>query len=318
MKIDGRQIASEIYKDLKNRVEELKKIGVTSHLAVFLIGDDPASKTYVNQKQKWGKYIGAQITILHYSKTATTEEIIKKIHDLNANPNIHAILIQRPLPPQIDIKKIELSVNPQKDIDGFHPDSPYTMPLPLAVLKILEKIYIKEEERKRGVTEVGHSEQSERARLRVAEGEKTGEDRAKQEPERLNWLKSKKIVILGKGATGGGPILKYFQKLGAPLIQIDSKTPNPDEILKKADIIISAVGKPDIITPEKIKKDAILIGVGIFRGEDEKLHGDYDEKQIKNIANFYTPTPGGVGPVNVAMLLKNLLAATKKQTNYLN
>jgi methylenetetrahydrofolate dehydrogenase (NADP+)/methenyltetrahydrofolate cyclohydrolase len=135
-----------------------------------------------------------------------------------------------------------------------------------------------------------------------------------QDPERLNWLKSKNIVVLGKGATAGGPILKYLNKLSVNPTQIDSKTPSPDELIKKADIVISAVGKPNTITPEKIKKDVTLIGVGIFRGEDGKLHGDYDEANIKNIAGFYTPTPGGVGPVNVAMLLDNLLNTTEKQT----
>lgn len=285
MKIDGRQIAARIYEDLKSRVGELKKIGITPHLTVILIGKNPASIAYVNQKKKWGKFIGAKITILRYPESVTIEELAKKIHDLNADPDNHAILIQRPVPKQIDTNKLELLVNPQKDVDGFHPGSPYTLPLPLAVIKILEEIYKKK-------FSTLNSQLS------------TFQD----------WLKSQDIVLLGKGPTGGGPILKYLHKLGLHPSQIDSKTQNPDELIKKTDIVISAVGKPNIITPEKIKKGVILIGVGISRGKDRKLHGDYKEKNIKNLASFYTPTPGGVGPVNVAMLLNNLLNAAEKQT----
>lgn len=313
MKIDGRKIAEKIYEDLQNRVGELKKMGITPHLTVILIGKNAASITYVDQKQKWGKFIGAKITVLRYPESVSMEKLTKKIHSLNTDPNNHAILVQRPVPSQIDTNKLELLVNPQKDVDGFHPDSPYTMPLPLAVIKIIEEIYNKDKQLKRGVTEVGRSEQSERARLQVAEGDETGvEGNFWQDPERLNWLKSKNIIILGKGPTAGGPVLKYFRQLGLNPTKIDSKTQNPDELIKKADIIISAVGKPNIIIPEKIKKGAILIGVGIFRGEDGKLHGDYDEKKIKKIAGFYTPTPGGVGPVNVAMLMNNLVNSAEK------
>ncbi len=318
MKVDGRQIAAKIYDELKNRVGELKKNGITPHLTVILIGKDPASVTYVNQKQKWGKYIGAKITVLRFPESISSEELTKKIQDLNSNPDNHAILIQRPVPEQIDTKTLALLVNPEKDVDGFHPNSPYTLPLPLAVVKILEEIY--QMKPMQGVASVG-SGLSEAKEL-ACERCETGEDKSKrQDPVIENfhsWLNSQNIVILGKGATAGGPILKYLTKLGIHPTQIDSKTPSPDELIKKAGIVISAVGKPDTITPKKIKKDAILIGVGIFREEDKKLHGDYKEGDIKNIAGFYTPTPGGVGPVNVAMLLQNLLDTTSKQTKNSN
>lgn len=238
----------------------------------------------------------------------TTKELVKKINALNDDPGNHAILIQRPLPPQIDTKKLEMLVSPQKDVDGFHPNSPYTLPLPLAVVKILEEIYLSlREGRLEATNEAIPRDQDESHRI-AAPLSVTRNDKFKQ------WLNSKKIVILGKGPTAGGPILKYLTKLGLKPTQIDSKTPNPDELIKKAGIVISAVGKPNIITPEKIKKGAILIGVGIFRGEDKKIHGDYNETDIKNIASFYTPTPGGVGPVNVAMLLDNLLNTAEKQS----
>ena len=295
MKVDGRQIADKVYKDLQTRVGELKKQNFIPQLTVILVGDNPASVSYVKQKQKWGEYIGAKITILNYPTSVSTEELINKITQLNADPTNHAILIQRPLPTQIDERQIIATVNPQKDIDGFHPNSPYTLPLPLAVVKILEYC---------------HSE------LAPAEFDSVSESTLKKS-ENINsdflfWLKSQKTVILGKGPTGGGPILKYLNKLGINPTQIDSKTINI-ELLKNADIIISAVGKPNIITAEKIKKGAILIGVGIFRGKNGKLQGDYDEGSIEDTAGYYTPTPGGVGPVNVAMLMVNLLNSTIKQ-----
>ncbi len=317
MKVDGRQIAAKIYEELQNRVGELKKIGITPHLSVILIGKNPASVTYVNQKQKWGKYIGAKITIIRYPETVTIEKLTKKIQDLNADPDNHAVLIQRPVPVQINTKTLDLLVNPEKDVDGFHPDSLYTLPLPLAVVKILEEIYTIKYETRNPKSETNTNNQKINDK-NVLKFENSNFDIISNLDIRysnfISWLRSQEIVILGKGPTAGGPILKYLTKLGVHPTQIDSKTPSPDELIKKADIVISAVGKPNTITPEKIKKGAILIGVGIFRGEDEKLHGDYDETSIKNIASFYTPTPGGVGPVNVAMLLQNLLNTTSKQT----
>lgn len=337
MKIDGRKIAAEIYEELKNRVE-LKKIGVTPHLTVILVGEEQASLAYVNQKQKWGEFIGAKITILKYNSSATTLELEKKINELNNDPTNHAILIQRPLPPHIDIKKLELLVDPQKDIDGFHPDSPYTLPLPLAIIKILEEIYKKSTpsplracprpDRERGQREVG-SDTFAGASLQLAL--KRSESDYKSAPAKIPptpftkggaegegfipWLKNQNIVLLGKGATGGGPILKYLNKLDIYPALIDSKTQNPEKLITNADIIISAIGKPNIVTADKIKKGVILIGVGIFRGKDGKLHGDYDEENIAGMASFYTPTPGGVGPVNVAMLMENLIIATEKEVH---
>jgi len=131
----------------------------------------------------------------------------------------------------------------------------------------------------------------------------------------INWLKSKKIVIIGKGETGGGPIIKMLKKINIEFKVIDSKTKTPEKFTKTADIVISAVGKPNILTAKMVKKGVILISVGLYRGKDKNLHGDYTEEKIKNIASFYTPTPGGVGPVNVICLLENLIQATRKLSN---
>lgn len=214
-----------------------------------------------------------------------------RIGELNNDKDVHGILIQRPVPSQIDEEKLTASVAPKKDIDGFHPESDFTLPLPLAVVKILEEIFKTLNEKRKvqnNNSEIFHKEFQ-------------------------KWIKKQKIAVLGKGMTGGGPISKYLIKLGLDVSLVDSKTPDPETVTKKADIIVSAVGKPKIIRPENIKKGVILIGAGIFRGENGKLQGDYDEEEISDTASFYTPTPGGVGPVNVAMLMDNLIKAVKNQ-----
>ncbi|HSW47569.1 MAG TPA: bifunctional 5,10-methylenetetrahydrofolate dehydrogenase/5,10-methenyltetrahydrofolate cyclohydrolase [Candidatus Saccharimonadales bacterium] len=286
MRVDGKEIAEKIYKELEDRVGDLKKKNIVPHLVVILVGKNPASVAYVTLKQRKGEEIGAKITVLKYNTDITTYELIEKIKLLNIDPFVHGILIQRPLPEQIDVDKLEQLTNPEKDVDGFNPDSPYTLPLPLAVIKILEEIY----------------------KIKAR-------DTLDTRDTFISWLKNQEIVVLGKGPTGGGPILKLLNKLGTNPMLIDSKTENPQELKKKADIIIASVGRENVVKPEDIKNGAILIGVGLLRGEDGKLKGDYEPEKIKDIAGYYTPTPGGVGPVNVAMLIENLVTAAEKQTS---
>ncbi|HEX8931629.1 MAG TPA: bifunctional 5,10-methylenetetrahydrofolate dehydrogenase/5,10-methenyltetrahydrofolate cyclohydrolase [Patescibacteria group bacterium] len=287
MKLIGKDIADKVYQALQKRVTVLKKQNINPHLVVFLIGENPASVAYVRQKQMKGEEIGCKVTILRYNEAVTTEELEQKVKDLNEDPSVHAILIQRPVPEHVDISKLELLTSSQKDVDGFHPDSPYTFPIPLAVMKILEEVF---------------------------ETENAGVTRVEDSVEFLVWLQSKNIVIVGKGPTGGAAIIKYFKTLNLPYTLVDSKTPNPKEIFGQADIIISAVGRANIIKAADLKPGVILVGVGIFRGADGKLQGDYNENEIENIAGYYTPTPGGVGPVNVAMLFANVLTAAERQT----
>lgn len=281
MKVDGKLIAENIFQDLKVRIKKLAEKNIIPHLAVILVGENPASIAYVTLKQKKGEEIGAKVSIIKYETTVTNEELIKKVEELNKDSKVHAILIQRPLPDHIDVEKLELLTNPEKDIDGFHPDSPYTLPLPLAAVKILEEIF---------------------------------KESNAEKDNFIDWLKLKNTVVLGKGPTGGGPIIKLLNKLGTNPTIIDSKTENPSDLMKKADVIISSVGRENVVTPENIKNGVILIGVGILRGEDGKLKGDYNQEKIKDIAGFYTSTPGGVGPVNVAQLMDNLITAAEKQT----
>lgn len=281
MKINGHDIAEKIYDDLRHRVGELNKKNVVPQLVVLLVGNNPGSIAYVNQKELSGAKIGAKVTIKRYKESVTQNELETELHKLNDDPEVHAILVQRPLPKHIDVNKLELLTNPEKDIDGFHPDSQYVLPLPLAIIHLLRFIYDQEVRDEKLFTE---------------------------------WLTKQNIVLLGKGETGGKPILEYLNKLHVNPTVIDSKTPNPESLIKQADIVISAVGKPGIIKPESLKKGVILLGIGMTQGEGKILLGDYKEKEIEHIASFYTPTPRGVGPVNVAMLLENLITTAERQT----
>lgn len=270
MKIDGRKIAEEIFEELRLKAEKLRKRKIIPNLAIILVGNDPASVAYVNQKKLKGEGIGAKITIKHFSNSISQSNLLSAIQRFNNAFNVHGIIVQQPLPSHINIEKITQAIDPKKDVDGFHTQSKFESPIAAAVLEILK----------------------------------------------VTSLKSKKIVIVGKGETGGKLIIRKIKKMGIEPIVIDSKTKKTKDITKNADIIISAVGKPQVIKPNMLKRGVILISIGLHKRDDNKLHGDYEEDQVKNIASFYTPTPGGVGPVNVAMLLKNLITAGENSVSH--
>lgn len=267
MKIDGKEIARKIFEELRIRVKKLQEKNVIPNLAIVLVGNDPASKSYVKQKILTAEKIGIKTSLFQYPSSISTKDLLEHLNDLNHLRAVHGIIVQQPFPSHIDQQEIVNAIIAQKDVDGFHPQSKFKSPISLAVLTLLENINVS--------------------------------------PLRKN------IVVLGKGETGGQPIIQTLRKMGVEPTVIDSKTENPETITKNADIIISAVGKPNVIEPRMIKKKSILISIGLSKGKDGKLHGDYDEEKIKNIASFYTPTPGGVGPVNVAMLLQNLVTAAE-------
>jgi methylenetetrahydrofolate dehydrogenase (NADP+) / methenyltetrahydrofolate cyclohydrolase len=278
MKIDGKEIAQNILKNLRGKIIKLGKQNIIPSIAIIIAGDDPSSVAYINQKKINAKLIGAKTIINNFSPDISTSILIKQIKEFNLDNNIHGIVVQQPLPKQINLKEIIGVIDPKKDIDGFLPDSHFQVPISMAVLKVLEKIYMATP----GV-----------------------------EIRFLEWLKEKNIVVIGKGETGGKPLIQMFEKMKIPIVVIDTKTKNPQNITKNADIIISATGKANVIKSQMIKRGVVLIGIGISRGESAKLMGDYDQNEIKNIASFYTPTPGGVGPINVAMLLKNLVQSAE-------
>jgi len=281
MKIDGKAIAQHILDDLTKRIHTLKERGVTPHLVIILVGNDPASEAYVKQKVLKGETIGAKVTVTRFPINIHQYELLATIKQYNNDNNVHALIVQQPLPAHIDVAAITQATDPKKDVDGFHKDSPFSMPLANAVVKILEEVY----------------------------KSKTGQVESTFE----KWLASQNIVVMGKGKTGGGPVISKLQNMHIEPRVIDSKTENPKKVMKEADIVVATVGKIGVITPDMLKKDVVLVGVGMSKGEDGKLYPDYDETAVEDIADWYTPVPGGVGPVNVAMLLENVVTAAQKQ-----
>lgn len=316
MKVDGKALAEQIFINLATRVKALQKHGITPHLAVILVGENPASVSYVKRKEKKASEIGAKATVINLELRITNEELRGRIEKLNQNSNIHGVIIQRPLPQHIDNQMVNQTVDLQKDIDGFSKNSPFIMPLAQAVLFILEHIFL-------SIKNNQTSQKFDRTQTWSKEFESRGINvvnlrgcRSWQTDESfISWLKEKNIVVIGKGQTGGGPTISLLKKLGIEPTIIDSKTENVEDLTRSADIMVSAIGKSGVIKPEMLKKGVVLVGVGMHKGEDGKMHGDYDEEEIKNIASYYTPIPGGVGPVNVAMLLSNLIQAAETQTN---
>lgn len=277
MKIDGTAIARGIEMHAQSRIDPL----TPPKLVVILIGDDPASVSFINQKRKAADRIGAIVDVAHINPSVTASDLLKKVHAYNADHAVHGIIIQRPVPPHINDLSVLNAIAPAKDIDGFVPDSPHPVPVASAVETILRHVCIQI-----------HGDGSDFA----------------------PWIQSKRIVVIGRGETGGGPISRHLaHHFDAKPVIVHSGTEQPDEVIRTGDIVISCVGKANIVRRHSIKKDSVLISVGIHRAEDGKLHGDYEEYEVVDTASFYTPTPGGVGPVNVACLMKNLVKAYTMQ-----
>ncbi|MCX6793924.1 MAG: bifunctional 5,10-methylenetetrahydrofolate dehydrogenase/5,10-methenyltetrahydrofolate cyclohydrolase [Candidatus Gottesmanbacteria bacterium] len=264
MKIDGKALAQAILSDLTKQVAILKKKDITPTLVVILVGDNPESLSYIRQKQIATEKIGGRFIFEQLPKVTLPKELAARIAMYNRDSGVHGLIVQRPLPMHFDIS-INESISPKKDIDGFVTNSPFDVPIAMAVFTILKQI---------GIT-----------------------------PQ------DKNVVIVGRGETAGKPIAEALAKQQCATSIITSQTPNPNTIMKTADIIISCVGKKGIVTRDALKAGVILMSVGLSRGEDNKLHGDYEEEDVKDIASFYTPTPGGVGPLNIASLMQNLVKA---------
>lgn len=242
-------------------------------LAIVTLGPEDAWEHYVSQKIKLAKQLGIKTQLINI-KNPTEEKLIGTIEQLNNDNNVTGMIIQRPLTRHIEGTKITYAVSPKKDIDGFIKDAYFKPPVWLAIRHILSEI-------------------------------------ANLENQTLDeFLKGKTATVLGKGETAGIPVIEGMRNLGVELLIIDSKTENKSTILKNADIVISAVGKSTMFNVEDLKRDVIVIGIGLHR-ENEKLQPDFDEKEVSKIAKYYTPTPGGVGPLNLAYLFKNLISAAR-------
>ncbi len=285
MIIDGKKIADDILSRLTTEATTLKTYGIIPTLAVIQVGDDPASLAYIRQKQKAADRIGAKIILSHQPSDINKIQLKALVDQFNGDPHVHGLIIQRPIPPGLgDVSTILDSVTPRKDVDGFVNNSLFEVPVAAAVLACIQVAY---------------------AHIQALH------------PEQKNpfdiWLKTQCAAVIGRGDTAGKPIFTSLSARGCATSVIHSQTADPDTLVKKMVLVVSCVGKERVVTRQMVTRDTILIGVGIWRDSDGKLHGDYDEEEIKDIVAFYTPTPGGVGPVNVACLMQNLVKACTLQ-----
>ena len=280
MVIDGTKLAEPIIETLSRDIAELKVKNVIPKIAIVTLGDEASWAVYVGRKMKLAEKLGIQSELINLSNNETEDALLKTIERLNNDENVHGIIVQRPMPTSFDKQTITNAIKKEKDIDGFRPDSEYKVPAWLATNEIIRSVY--------GVLTASKLQ---------------------------NSPSNQAILIVGKGETAGSPIISELSAAGLKITVVDSKTENPEKLFKDADLIISAVGKENVIKAQDLKKGVVLIGVGTHKNAEGNLAGDYNEDEIKNIARAYTPMPGGVGPLNLAYLFKNLLEATQKQTS---
>ncbi|MBO4398930.1 MAG: bifunctional methylenetetrahydrofolate dehydrogenase/methenyltetrahydrofolate cyclohydrolase FolD [Lachnospiraceae bacterium] len=270
--IDGKKISAEIKDELKEKVAALKAEGKELTLAVIQVGDDKASTVYVGNKKKACEYIGVRSLAYELSGDTTEEELLALIKELNERDDVNGILVQLPLPAGICEDKVLLAIDPDKDVDGFHPvnvgrlwigDKGFESCTPAGVIQLLKRS---------GITSAG-----------------------------------KECVVIGRSNIVGKPMAAMLLRENGTVTVCHSRTKNLAEVTKRADILVVAIGKPKFITAEYVKEGAVVIDVGIHRNEDNKLCGDVDFESVEPVASAITPVPGGVGPMTIAMLMCNVV-----------
>lgn len=275
-RIDGKEVSSAVRDEIKKQVASLKEKGITPGLAVIIVGNDPASRVYVNNKKKGCEQTGMNSFEYAMPEETTTEELISLIEKLNKDEKVHGILCQLPVPKHIDEEKVLLAISPEKDVDAFHPvncgkvmtgDYTFAPCTPAGMVEMLKYYNIS--------------------------------------------VKGKHCVIIGRSNIVGKPMAMLMLKENATVTVCHSKTENLAEITKQADILVAAVGRPKFVTPDMVKDGAVVLDVGINRMEDGKLCGDVDFDAVCEKTSFITPVPGGVGPMTITMLLKNTLKAAE-------
>ncbi len=270
--IDGKAISLQIKDELKERAAELKRNGRTVTLAVIQVGADPASCVYVRNKKKGCEYIGMESLSYELPETATEEELLTLIKELNQKKEVNGILVQLPLPKHINEDRVIRTIDPRKDVDGFHPQS-------VGALCIGQPGFV-------SCTPAGIIQLLKRSKVEIA---------------------GKECVIVGRSNIVGKPMALLLLRENATVTIAHSKTVNLKEVTKRADILIAAVGKPKMITADYVKEGAVVIDVGINRDENGKLCGDVDFDDVEPVCSAITPVPGGVGPMTIAMLLYNCM-----------
>ncbi|EWH21134.1 bifunctional methylenetetrahydrofolate dehydrogenase/methenyltetrahydrofolate cyclohydrolase FolD [Bacillus haynesii] len=275
--IDGKETAKEKRGQLAKEVEELKKHGVTPGLAVILIGDDPASLSYVRGKKKAAEAMGIRFQLDHFDASFSEQELLEVIDQYNQNDDFHGILVQLPLPDHISEQAVIERISPDKDVDGFHPLSVGKMLLgedtflpctPAGIVELLKK------------TEID--------------------------------LSGKEVVVVGRSNIVGKPVGQLLLNENATVTYCHSRTADITAHTKKADILIVAVGKANFIKADQMKEGAVVIDVGVNRLDNGKLVGDVDFEEAKEKASYITPVPGGVGPMTITMLAHNTVKSAKR------
>ena len=278
--IDGKELAKKIRANLKIECEELKNKQINPKLAVIMVGDDLASKVYVRNKSKACEDVGIEYKEYLLSSNTKQKELIELIEKLNQDKTINGILLQSPIPANLDINEAFRTISPEKDVDGFNPvnvgklvlnQDTFVSCTPYGIMKMFEEYGID--------------------------------------------LNGKNVVILGRSNIVGKPLIHCCLNKNATVTTCHSKTQNIKEITLKADILISAIGKAHFVTADMVKENAVVIDVGINRLDDGKVTGDVDFENVKEKTSYITPVPGGVGPMTIAMLMNNVVKATKRQNS---
>ena len=275
--IDGKAIAAEITEEMRLRAQALREKGIVPCLAVILAGNDPASEIYVRNKRRACKRAGIESRMIRLDQNVSREEILREIHALNQDPAVHAVLVQLPLPGHLDETEILSAVLPEKDADGFHP-------LNAGRLLTGEKGVLP-------CTPAGCMELLRRTGVSLSGAE---------------------AVVIGRSNIVGKPMSLLLLRENCTVTLCHSRTKNLAEHVRRADVVICAVGRPGLVTGEMIKPGATVIDVGINRLADGRVVGDADFEPVSAVAGAITPVPGGVGPMTIAMLMKNAILAAER------
>ena len=277
--IDGKQISANVKEQVRIETEQLqKKHGIQPALAVVIVGNDPASRVYVNNKKKACELVGFKSFEYALPEDTTQEELLELVHTLNDDKNVNGILVQLPVPKQIDDKAIIQAISPEKDVDAFHAEN---------VGQIMIGDYKFLPCTPAGVMELIDS---------------TGVE-----------ISGKKCVVIGRSNIVGKPMAMLLLHRSGTVTICHSRTVDLPSITREADILVAAVGKANFVNGDMVKEGAVVIDVGMNRLENGKLCGDVNFAEVEPKASYITPVPGGVGPMTIAMLMKNTLTATKLQ-----
>ena len=275
--IDGKKISQEIKDELKEKVAKLKEQGNEIALAVIQVGEDPASSVYVRNKKRACEYIGIESVAYEIPETTTQDELLTIIDDCNKNPKINGILVQLPLPDHIDEDTVIKAIAPEKDVDGFHPQSVGAMTIgepgflpctPAGIIQLLKRSGVE--------------------------------------------IEGKECVIIGRSNIVGKPMALLLLRENGTVTICHSRTKNLKEVTKRADILVAAIGRPKFIDESYVKEGAVVIDVGIHRDANNKLCGDVDFDRVAPHTCAITPVPGGVGPMTIAMLMNNCVESAGK------